>query len=253
MKMSKMMKITLVSLLTIGLVSYVVYAMIFLSGPDDDEKCMSMELIVKQDSRSMFVNGADVEQMLKRAHVYPKGMLMKDVNTKKIEEVIRHNEFVSEVECYKSGSGKLCITVSQRVPVIFVIPEGQDGYFVDAQGNIIPNRNNGTSLVVASGDIDRKFASTKLAEFGQFLQTNAFWNNQIEQVYVQRNKKGNRVVELIPRVGDHVVYLGSMDDFQKKLRKLKVFYDKAMGTVGWDKYARVNLEYENQIICTKNK
>ena len=49
MKMSKMMKITLVSLLTIGLVSYVVYAMIFLSGPDDDEKCMSMELIVKQD------------------------------------------------------------------------------------------------------------------------------------------------------------------------------------------------------------
>jgi hypothetical protein len=134
-----------------------------------------------------------------------------------------------------------------------VIPDGKDGYFVDAQGNIIPNRNSATNLVVASGNIDEKYASKELAEFGKFLQMDDFWNNQIEQIYVTKNRKGKRVVELVPRVGDQIVYLGVLDDYEKKLRKLRKFYDRAIGTVGWKKYAQVNLEYDNQIICTKRK
>ena len=252
MKMSKIVKFTVLSLLSLGLMTYIVYAMFFLSGPDEEERCTAVELTVEKDNgSSMFVDAGDIEKILKNANVYPKGMLMKDVDTEKIEETIRGNEFISKVECYKSSNGKLCVTVEQRVPVIFVIPEGKDGYFVDAQGKIIPNRNSPTNLVVASGNIDEKYASKELAEFGQFLQTDEFWNNQIEQIYVTKDRKGKRVVEIVPRVGDQIVYLGTLENYQKKLRKLRTFYDKAVGTVGWKKYARVNLEYDNQIICTK--
>ena len=252
MKMSKIVKFTELSLLSLGLMTYVVYAMFFLSGPDEEERCTAVELTVEKDNgSSMFVDAGDIEKILKNANVYPKGMLMKDVDTEKIEETIRGNEFISKVECYKSANGKLCVNVEQRVPVIFVIPEGKDGYFVDAQGKIIPNRNSPTNLVVASGNIDEKYASKELAEFGQFLQTDEFWNNQIEQIYVTKDRKGKRVVEIVPRVGDQIVYLGTLENYQKKLRKLRTFYDKAVGTVGWKKYARVNLEYDNQIICTK--
>lgn len=251
MKAGKVIKISLVSLLFLGIVGYVVYASAFLSQPASDEKCTAVELIVKRGSQAKFVDEQEVETMLKNAHVYPKGMLMKDVNTKRIEETIRANDFVSKVECYKSSKGKLCVNVEQRVPVIFVIPDGQSGYFVDALGKRIYNSNYAINLVTASGNIDEAFATTKLAEFGQYLQTDAFWNNQIEQLYVTKNKKGEHVVEMIPRVGEHVVYLGSIDDYQKKLRKLKIFYEKAMGTVGWNKYAKINLEYGNQIICTR--
>ena len=253
MKVKKIVKFSLVSLLFLGLVAYVAYAMIFLSGPDADERCVTVELVVQQDEKSMFVDEKDLEDLLKNAHVYPKGMLMRDVDTKKIEETIRGNDFISKVECYKSANGKLCINVEQRIPVMLVMPDGKDSYFVDAHGKVIPNKNYATSLIVASGNIDEKFASTRLAEFGQFLQTDEFWNNQIEQIYVLKNRKGERVVELVPRVGDQIVYLGSMDNFQKKLHKLELFYEKAVKTVGWEKYARVNLEYENQIICTKRK
>jgi len=252
MKMSKVVKFTVLSLLSLGLVAYVAYAMLFLSGPDEEERCSAVELIVKKgDNTSLFVDEKDIEKILKNANAYPKGMLMKDVDTEKIEETIRGNEFISKVECYKSANGKLCVNVEQRIPIIFVIPDGKDGYFVDAQGNIIPNHNNGTNLVVASGNIDEKYASKELAEFGQFLQTDEFWNNQIEQIYVMKDRKGKHVVELVPRVGDQIVYLGALEDYEKKLRKLKTFYEKAVGTVGWRKYARVNLEYDNQIICTK--
>ena len=254
MKLSKIVKFTVLSLLSLGLMTYIVYAMFFLSGPDEEERCTAVELTVEKDNgSSMFVDAGDIEKILKNANVYPKGMLMKDVDTEKIEEIIRGNEFISKVECYKSSNGKLCVNVEQRVPVVFVIPDGKDGYFVDAQGKIIPNRNSATNLVVASGNIDEKYASKELAEFGQFLQTDEFWNNQIEQIYVTKDRKGKRVVEIVPRVGDQIVYLGTLENYQKKLRKLRTFYDKAVGTVGWEKYARVNLEYDNQIICTKRK
>ena len=190
-KMSKIVNFTLLSLLSLGLMAYIVYAMFFLSVPDDEERCVAVELAVAKDNgASAFVDAGDIEKMLKNANVYPKGMLMKDVDTEKIEETIRKNEFIAKVECYKSANGKLCVSVEQRVPVIFVIPEGKDGYFVDAQGKIIPNRSNAANLVVASGNIDEKYASKELAEFGQFLQMDDFWNNQIEQVYVMKDRKG---------------------------------------------------------------
>ena len=39
MKMSKIVKFTVLSLLSLGLVAYVAYAMLFLSGPDEEERC----------------------------------------------------------------------------------------------------------------------------------------------------------------------------------------------------------------------
>lgn len=252
MKAGKIVEFTLVSLLVLGLVAYIAYAMVFMSAPRDDEKCVAVELNVKQNPQVKFVDEKDIEAMLKNARIYPKGMLMKDVNTKKIEETIRGNAFISDVECYKTSSGKLCVNVEQRIPVIFVLPEGREGYFVDAKGKIIPNTNYAVNIVTASGMIDEKFASTKLADFGQYLQTDAFWNNQIEQIYVKKDRKGRHIIELIPRVGDHIVSLGTIDDYQHKLNKLRTFYEKAMGTVGWNKYAKISLEYHNQIICTKH-
>ena len=251
MKVGKIIKITLLSLLTVGLIVYIGYAMLFLSAPDEEARCADVELIVKQNSEVQFLGVSDVENLLKEAHVYPKGMLMKDVNTKRIEEIVQKNEFVSKVECYKSADNKLCVKVELRTPVMYVVPDGQDGYFIDAQGKIIPNRNYVENLITASGNIDETYASTRLAEFGQFLSKNEFWNNQIEQIYVQKNRKGEHIVELVPRVGDHIVSLGTIDDYERKLRKLKTFYEKAMSTVGWNKYAKVDLGYGNQIICTK--
>ena len=251
MKTKKIIKLMLLSLLALGMVVYVAYAMIFLSGPDGEEKCVAVEYIMEGDEESKFIDESDMENMLKDAHVYPKGMLMKDVNTRKIEDVIRNNEFISKVECYKSANGKMCIKVEQRVPVMLVLPDGCNGYFVDAHGKIIPYRNNVSNLVVASGSVSDQFASTELSEFGKFLQTDEFWNNQIEQIYVTKNAKGKEVVELIPRVGDQVIHLGSLENYERKLRKMRTFYDKAIDKVGWKKYAKVDLEYDEQIICAK--
>ena len=58
-------------------------------------------------------------------------------------------------------------------------------------------------------------------------------------------------VELVPRVGDCVIYVGSLERYPAKMDKLKVFYGKVPQRMGWDTYSRINLEYVDQVVCTR--
>ena len=39
----------------------------------------------------------------------------------------------------------------------------------------------------------------------------------------------------------------------KKLQRLRKFYKYGLSHAGWDRYERINLEFDNQIICKKRK
>jgi cell division protein FtsQ len=54
----------------------------------------------------------------------------------------------------------------------------------------------------------------------------------------------------VPRAGDFKVKLGSLNEYEEKLDRLKLFIDKGLNVVGWNRYSEVNLEYNNQIVCT---
>lgn len=89
------------------------------------------------------------------------------------------------------------------------------------------------------------------------------WRNQIEQI----NVRFDRGIELVPRVGNHVVYIGKLpesnypDEREKevtdfvnmKMDRLEKFYKYGLSQVGWNKYSYINLEFDNQIICKKRK
>ena len=133
------------------------------------------------------------------------------------------------------------------------IEDSHKADFIDRNGISIPNTIYKTNLVVATGDIDKKYAEKELLPFALFIQENPFWNNQIEQIHISRNNENRRVALLVPRVGNHIVKMGEVRNFEKKLKRLKTFYEKAIGTVGWNKYSTINIQYDNQIICTKHK
>ena len=60
-------------------------------------------------------------------------------------------------------------------------------------------------------------------------------------------------IEVVPRVGDHIAYLGAPVDIDKKLDRLRKFYIYGLNQVGWNKYNYISVEFNNQIICKKNK
>ena len=84
-------------------------------------------------------------------------------------------------------------------------------------------------------------------ELAKFIHDDLFWSEQIEQI----NVVGPDEIELYPRVGQHIIELGSVDNFQEKLSRLRIFYREGLERVGWNKYKRISLAYDGQVGCTK--
>ena len=125
-----------------------------------------------------------------------------------------------------------------------------ENYYLDNKGTVMPpDAKCVAHRVIVTGNVEKSFAMKDLYKFGVFLHNNKFWDALIEQIHVLPDRN----IELVPRVGDHLVYLGKLDNFEDKLARLKEFYKKGLNQVGWNKYSRINLEFSNQIICTKRE
>ena len=58
-------------------------------------------------------------------------------------------------------------------------------------------------------------------------------------------------IVLVPRIGNHIIEIGKADNLEKKLAKLEEFYKEGLSKVGWNKYNKINIEFDKQVICTK--
>ena len=74
-----------------------------------------------------------------------------------------------------------------------------------------------------------------------------FWQNQIVQI----NVLADGTLELVPRVGDHIIYLGMPVGVERKLERMRKFYLYGLNKAGWNKYSYISVEFDNQIICKK--
>lgn len=226
---------------------YIVVVSFLLRDMRQDYVCRDLQVVVKDSLEKHFVSEGDLISILKHANLNPIKRPMYDVNTEKIEQELLKNDMIANVEAYKTPSGIVKMEVMQKIPIIRIM--GITGnYYVDNMGTTMPiSRRYAAHVPIASGFVEKEFAVTELYKFALFLQENEFWNDFIEQIYVFQDHE----VELIPKVGNHRIMLGSIDDFREKLDKLKLFYEQAIPKVGWEKYSMINLKYKNQIVCTK--
>ena len=229
------------------LFSYIVFASFYFKEMRHNPKCHNLEIVVKDSLDKHFVSESDIITILKQASLNPIKERINRVNTNKIEKELLKNQMIARVEAYKTPSGMIKLEVEQKIPILRVIsPRGN--YYVDNLGSTMPvSRRYVAHVPVVSGYVEKELAVTDLYKFALFLQENDFWNNQIEQIYVHPDNE----VELIPRVGNHRIVLGSFADFEEKLDNLRLFYEKAIPKVGWEKYSIISLKYKDQIVCTK--
>lgn len=229
------------------LACYIVFVSFFFRETRQNDLCRELQIVVKDSLDKHFVSEGDLVSILKNASLYPVKRPMNGINTDKIERELLKNEMIAKVEVYKTPSCIIKLEVMQKIPILRVM-SARGNYYVDNQGTTMPiSRRYAAHVPIVSGYVEKELAVTDLYKFALFLQENEFWNDQIEQIYVYPDDD----VELIPRVGDHRIILGTLDSFQEKLNNLKLFYEQAIPKVGWDKYSVINLKYRNQIVCTK--
>ncbi len=243
-----MLKKILLTIVLLLITAYLLVAITAFNRKPAGATCTDIELVIKDTAYAGFVTTKEIAAILTKKKLNPVGKNMDEIRTAELEEALATQPLIDRVECYKTPSHKICVEVTQRIPILHVINSRGENYYLDNKGTVMPSDAKCTALVpLATGFIDKTFAVSGLYPFGMYLQNDPFWEAQIEQIHVLPD----RSIELVPRVGDHIIYLGKAEDYERKLSRVKKFYRKALNKVGWNKYGRINVEFSNQIICTR--
>lgn len=235
-------------IIAVILTCYLVFVSFFFREADRGDICENLIVQVTDSLEKHFVTREDLIKFLKEVQLNPLGKPMSAINTDLIEQELMKNEMIAKVEAYKTPSNAIKLEVTQKVPILRIITAQGTNYYVDNQGSTMPvSRRYAAHVPVATGYITRELATTELYDFAGFLRKSDFWYAQIDQIYVDPLGE----ITLIPRVGDHRILLGPIDDYREKLDNLQAFYEQAIPKVGWEKYSKINLKFKNQVICTK--
>ena len=250
----------------LGYVSLLLGFVLLIAAMSEKEKklpCRAISPHVLDSARTKFVTEQDVQDLLFKTEGNLLGMPLRRINTKKIEKDLTRNPYIKRIEAYKDINGTLHIDVVQRNPMVRIYRPGTYGFFVDDQGYILPfSYNYPVHILVATGNITvpSHISSYKtiwelpdqsrmkdIYSLACYIDSIPFWKAQIEEIFV--NKEGDYT--LTPRVGSHAIILGNISDYKKKFKKLYLFYTHALNNLGWNRYTTINLNFKNQIVCTK--
>ena len=233
--------------LLLAVVGYLLVAIFEFSKPAEDRTCKGIRVEIIDSIPDGFITGEYVRSILTRNKISPEGMKISDVDLAQIEKLMLDESHIERASCYYDAAGKLCIKVVPQQPILHVISQRGEDYYLSSTGLPMPTATFNVDLCVATGNITKEFAAEHLLEFAKFIHNDLFWSEQIEQIYVESSDQ----IELYPRVGKHVIEFGSVDNFQDKLDRLRIFYREGLERVGWNKYKTISLAYDGQIVCTK--
>ncbi len=241
------MKKVLTTIVLILLAGYIAFAAITLCNKPANQACAGIRLEIRDSLKAGLMTTRDIATLLTKNNLNPTGKPLDEVSLKAIEEVLDASPVIASSECYKTISGHIVVKVECRRPILRVIADGYDSYYIDEEGEVMEHIGKAVYVPVATGHITREFAKERLIELAQYLHDNELWNAQIEQIYVTPRKE----IELTPRVGNHIIALGPPGDYAHKFEKLQTFYEKGLNEVGWDRYSRIDIGHGNQVVATK--
>lgn len=244
-----MLKKLFIFLFLILITAYLMVAVTVLNGKPTETVCSGMELVIRDSIDYGFITKREVLRLLNMKKLSPIGQKMGEINTRQLEDELRQHPLIGNAECYRTSGNRIGIQITQRIPILRVMLSNGEQYYIDDQAHTMPVPGSAANVAIVTGSVDKAFATKELYEFGMFLQRNPLWKAQIQQINVTPSKE----LELVPQVGDHILFLGKPGNYENKFERLKTFYKKALNEIGWNKYSRISLEFDNQIICTKKE
>lgn len=258
-----MMK-TVVKILVIIPLLYLIGLPVFMTVKGKKTLCSGVDITIKDSALYSFVKKRDIQNIIAGTAGNIKGRKISDIPVAEIEENLYRLRELKRADVYITIDGVLHVVADQREPIMRVKAKDGNDYYVDNEGIVIRKRNlYPPRLHIVSGNIiisQRMLEGVSVLDTAikrsilkdifylvSFIRSDSFWSAQIDQVYVD----GNDEIDLIPRAGNHIIHLGTAENFTEKLKNLRVFYEEVLPEVGWNKYSVINIAFKDQIVCRR--
>ena len=163
----------------------------------------------------------------------------------RLETTLNSNAMIKTAQVYLTVNGEVRADIEQRKPIARVNTNAS--YYIDDEGVFMPLSSNYTARVplvtgyIEKNNLDNVFKVADKICRDQFLKSH------ITEIFQGPNGK----IELSTRIWDFKILVGKIENLDEKFKNLKAFYQKAKKDKTLDMYSKVNLQIENQVVCTK--
>lgn len=227
-----------------------IYFPILMSFVNKDKaqiECIKIDAKVNNDSPNVLITNEGLNDIVMHSFPDLKGTKLVDLPLYDMERIIEQSAVVKRCDMYTTPGGVLHVEILQREPIMHVFTSTSSYYMDEESYRIVARSDMRSNVVVVNGNVGALLEAEDLIKLCKFINEDSFWRAQIEQIYV--NDKFEYI--LVPRVGDHIVEFGGIDNMETKFKNLHALYTKGWNLQEWNLYKIVNLKYNGQIVCTK--
>lgn len=221
----------------------------------DTGLCKGINIIIDGVNENSFIEKKDIEAMLMP---YLGGRIkqkvMSNIDLHSMERAIERDIWVSNAEIYFDNNRVLQVEVNERKPIARIFTITGESFYIDSMCKLLPLSDRISVQVPVftnfPGDPamltkkDQKWLKD-IKVLSEAVYHDTFLMAITDQIdLVSKNK-----FELYPKLGNFVVQFGDISDCEQKFTKLKLFYKNVLPKAGWNRYNKINLMYDNQVVA----
>ncbi|MDQ0476801.1 MULTISPECIES: cell division protein FtsQ/DivIB [Chryseobacterium] len=190
-----------------------------------------------------FIDEKDIKELVKKSNPTKK---IGDINIPDLEKKLNQLPEVDSANVYLNLNGNLNLDIKQRVPA-FRLTKADRDFYVDEKGVEFPiSKNYSFPCMLVTGNV-KQSEYVKLAELIAKINRDDFSRKYFIGI---SKKKGN--YELLTSEGNFKVEIGDLEKIDLKVKGFKAFVEKYLIHQQPEKYTKVSLKYDNQIVTTLN-
>lgn len=218
-------------------------------------KCDDVKIEITGAEKDVFIDEKDVLDLI-NSNGNIIGKDLSKINLKALEAALEKNMWVNNAEMFFDNNQLLHINIEERQPVARVFTAEGSSFYVDSSAIRLPlsDKLSARVPVFTNFPSDKEILSQpdsemlyNVVKLGKFIVADSFWMAQVSQIAILPNAD----FEMIPTIGDQVIELGTADDLENKFARLNSFYKQAWLQNGMNKYEKIDVQFENQVVAVK--
>jgi len=194
---------------------------------------------------NLFITHKAVSKLLIQNSAEGKNLTKETLVLNDLENALKSNPMIKTAEVYVAVNGTLNADIEQKTPIARVSTNAS--YYIDDEGSYMPLSSNYSARVPLVTGYVEKNNLKNIYKIAQKVKKDAFLKKHVVEIHQDKNKQ----LYLKLRQCQFMVKLGGVEALNKKINNLKAFYKKSLKDKALGRYSKVNLQFENQVICTK--
>jgi cell division protein FtsQ len=228
----------------IGLTALVVFLYAFASTRNA-ARIVSKPNVKFIGENNLFITNQNVSKLLIQNLGGVKNIHKETLDLNELENALKSNPMVKSAEVYVTVNGILNAEIEQKTPIARVSTNAS--YYIDADGFFMPLSSNYTARVpLVTGYVEKNNLKS-IFTVANKINEDEFLKKHVIEIHQGIDKQ----MFLKLRQCQFLVKLGDISLLDKKISNLKAFYQKNLKEKTLDNYSIVNLQFDNQVVCTK--